>query len=309
VELRQLEYFVAVAEAAHFTRAAEALHVAQPSLSQQIRSLERDLGAPLFERTSRRVRLTAAGESLLPHARRALAAAEDARRAVREQTATPSGVVTLGTTPTVGAYLLPPWLAKFSAAYPRVEVRLHEEGALALETDLDRGAIDLAVITLPPRHPALQAAVLLVEELALGVAPDHPFAGRQEIALAEARDEPFILYREGYGLRDSVLSACHAAGFRPRVVLDGGETETVLRLCAAGLGVTLVPPLALDGSTGRPCPVRLLPPAPRRTLGLAWRNERYLSRAARALRDDLLARAAENRPGDSGGGPDDGERA
>ena len=293
VELRQLHSFVTVAELGNFTRAAETLHVAQPSLSQQIRALERELGTALFERTSRRVRLTPAGESLLPHARRALAAVEDARHDLREQMAQPSGPVRLGATPTVAIHLLPDWLGAFNRSFPLVELRLLEGGALTLETELISGALDLAIVTLPTHHAGLQAAVIVEEELLLGVAPAHPFAGRGEVALAEAAREPFVLYREGYGLRESLLSACQQAGFRPRVVLDGGETETVLRLCAAGVGVTLVPPLALDGSPGRPAGVRLRPPAPRRTLGLAWRDERYLTRAPRALRDDLLRRAEE----------------
>jgi len=292
MELRQLRYFVAVAEIGHFTRAADALHVAQPSLSQQIRSLERELGVGLFERTSRRVRLTAAGESLLPHARRALAAVEDARHELREQLVAPTGPARLGTTPTVAIHLLPAWLAAFNQAFPRVEVQLLEGGALALETDLVNGSIDLAVVTLPLHHTFLETAIILDEELLLGVTADHALAQRAEVALAEAAEEPFVLYREGYGLRESVLDACRAAGFRPRVALDGGETETVLRLCAAGLGITLVPQLALDGSPGRPAGVRLAAPVPRRTLALAWRDARYLSRAARALRDDLIVRAS-----------------
>ena len=294
MELRQLQYFVSVAEQRNFTRAAELLHVAQPSLSQQIRALEREIGAALFERTSRSVRLTAAGESLLPHARRALAAVDDARHEIAEQAAAPSGVVRLGMTPTVAIHLLPAWLASFIHRFPAIEVRLFESGAVALEGDLVSGAIDLAVVTLPAQHASLQVRPIVEEELLLGVAPGHPFAAADTVRLDEAAEEPFVLYREGYGLRESVLSACHQAGFRPRVVLDGGETETVLRLCAAGIGVTLVPRLALDGRPDRPFGVRIRPRTPRRTLGLAWRDERYLSRAARILRDDLLDRSSDS---------------
>lgn len=289
MELRQLQYFVAVAESLHFTKAAAQLHVAQPALSQQIRALERELGAELFERTSRSVRLTAAGTSFLPHALRALAAVEDGRRELVEQSVEPTGLVRLGATPTAAAHLLRARLVAFTAAYPRVELRLREGGALALEEELQDGRIDLAVITLPPRRGDLETAALLEEELLLGVAPTHQLAGRHEVALSAVAEEPFVLYREGYGLRDAVLSVCHAAGFHPRVALDGGETETVLRLCAAGLGVTLVPPLALDGSSARPATLHLTPPTPRRVLGLAWRRERGLTRAARLLRDALLA--------------------
>ncbi|MGD9893995.1 MAG: LysR family transcriptional regulator [Dehalococcoidia bacterium] len=294
MELRQLEYFVRVAELRNFTRAAEQLHVAQPSLSQQIRALEREVGTALFERTSRSVRLTAAGASLLPYARRALAAVDDARQEIAEQVAAPSGVVRLGTTPTVAIHLLPSGLGSFIQEYPAIEVRLFEGGAVALEGDLVSGAIDLAVVTLPAHRASLQVRTIVEEELLLGVAPEHRFATRDAVGLDEAAGEPFVLYREGYGLRESVLSACHQAGFRPRVVLDGGETETVLRLCAAGLGVTLVPRLALDGSPDRPVGVRLHPPAPRRTLALAWRDDRYLSRAARVLRDHLLERWSDS---------------
>lgn len=288
MELRQLEYFVAVAETGHFTRAAERLHVAQTSLSQQVRALERELGVALFERTSRSVRLTADGGRLLPHARAALAAVASAIRELREQAESPSGPLWFGVTPTVAAHLLPARLASFRDSYPRVELRLSENGALALETELSAGNLDLAIITLPARHGSLQTAVLVEEELLLGMAPNHRFAGREEVALMEAAGEPFVLYREGYGLRQAVLEACRLAGFEPRIALDGGETETVLRLAAAGLGLTLVPTLALDGSPGRPWTVHLSSPTPRRTLALAWRSGRYLSRAARALREHLL---------------------
>lgn len=303
MELRQLEYFLAVAERRNFTRAAEALHVAQPSLSQQIRALEREIGMPLFERTSRSVRLTSAGERLLPHARRALAAVADARQELRDGLAVPAGPVRLGATPTVATHLLPEWLAGFAAAHLAIDLSLTEGGARGLEAELVNAAIDLAVITLPAHHPSLQTALILEEELLLGVAPGHPLATRESLAFSELAAEPFVLYREGYGLRESVLEACRLAGFRPRVALDGGETETVLRLCAAGLGVTLVPPIALDGSPNRPATVRLRPHAPRRRLGLAWRDERYLSAAVRAARDGLLhwvggADASGERPAD-----------
>lgn len=290
MELRHLQYFVAVAEERHFTRAAARLHVAQPALSQQIRVLERELGAPLFERTSRSVRLTPAGAALLPYARRVLATVEDARREVAEQSSEPVGSVRLGVTPTVAAHLLPRRLAAFRRRYPRVEVYLTEGGAVTLEQELAAGTLDLAVIRLPPRHHHLEVAVLLEEELLLGVSLAHPLAGRGAVALAEVADEPFVLYREGYGLRDAVLSACQIAGFQPRIALDGGETETVLRLCAAGLGVTLVPPIALQDAVLPPATVRLTEPVPRRVLGLAWRHERLLTRAQRALRDALLGR-------------------
>ena len=294
MELRQLEYFVAVARHQHFTRAATSVGVAQPSLSQQIMALEADLGTRLFDRRGRQVQLTDAGRTLLPYATRILALVDEARGGLTEHADLRRGRVTIGTTPTAGARLLPAALAAFNATYPGIELALCEAGSPTLVEALARGDLDLAIVILPVRRPALRVARLLTEEVVLAVATSHPLATAippEGLAPENLADERFILVREGYGLRRMTMDMCARAGFTPRVVLDGAEMDTVLGMVEAGLGVACLPRLALTGARHVAAP--LADPTMYRTLGLAWRQEPEPAGAARALRDHLLTLSSE----------------
>jgi DNA-binding transcriptional LysR family regulator len=287
MELHHLRYFEAVARHGHVTRAAQELHIAQPSLSKQIQSLEAELGVALFDRVGRRVELTAAGRLLLPYARRALREVSDARAALQQWSNLEQGQVALGAPPTVGAHLLPQALAAFHQRYPGIGLYLHEMGAARLAALLDEGAIDLAVVSVA--LPAFLSAELFSEALVVAVAEEHPLARQKTVRGADLADQPFILFPEGYELRSRTLQLCRAAGFEPRVVLDGGETDTVVRLVAAGLGVAVVPRLALEGGAGI-VGLDVADSALRRTLRLIWHPDRSLSPAAEALRVFLIER-------------------
>jgi DNA-binding transcriptional LysR family regulator len=295
LELRHLEAFVAVARHQHFTRAAAAVGVAQPSLSQQIMALESEIGARLFDRAGRRIRLTDAGQALLPYATRILALVEEARGALTEQTDLRRGRVTIGTTPSAGTRLLPAALASFHLRYPGIELRLREAGSPALIELLGAGDLDLAVVILPVRRPDLMVAQLLTEEVVLAVAPTHPLAASATgppLPPAALADQSFVLVHTGYGLRRMTLDLCDRAGFSPRVVLDGAEMDTVVGLVAAGLGVACLPRLALADAALVAVPID--DPHLRRTLGLAWRRQPDLHAAARALRDHIRALSTEH---------------
>jgi LysR family transcriptional activator of glutamate synthase operon len=285
MELHHLRYFEAVARHGHVTRAARELHIAQPSLSKQIHVLEGELGVVLFDRVGRRVELTEAGQLLLPYARRVLREVTEARTALQQWGSLEHGQVAIGAPPTVGAHVLPRALAAFHQLYPAIELRLHEMGAARLAALLEEGTIDLAVISVP--LPGLVSAELFSEELVVAVAHDHPLAQQRAIRSAELAAEQFILFPEGYELRSRTLQFCRAAGFEPQVALDGGETDTVMRLVAAGLGVALAPRLALEGVAGivglHVADVEL-----ERTLRLIWHPERSSSPAAEALRSFLI---------------------
>jgi DNA-binding transcriptional LysR family regulator len=287
MELHHLRYFEAVARHGHVTRAAQELHIAQPSLSKQIQSLEAELGIALFDRVGRRVELTAAGRLLLPYARRALREVADARTALQQWNSLEQGQVALGAPPTVGAHLLPRALAAFHERYPGIGLSLHEMGAARLASLLDEGAIDLAVVSVA--LPAFLSAELFSEDLVVAVAEGHPLAQQKAVRGADLADQPFILFPEGYELRGRTLQLCRAAGFEPQVVLDGGETDTVVRLVAAGLGVAVVPRLALEGGAGI-VGLDVIDSTLRRTLRLIWHPERSLSPAAEALRVFLIER-------------------
>lgn len=287
MELHHLRYFEAVARLGNVTRAAQELHIAQPSLSKQIQALEGELGTQLFDRVGRRIELTDAGRLLLPYVRRVLREVEAARAALRERADLTSGHVAIGAPPTIGARLLPDALAEFNSLHQNIELELHEAGSGPLVRQLLAGEVDLAVVPVPQAHTA--AIDLFTEELLIAVAPDHRLAKRGKIESSELAQEGFIMFPASYGLRDRTLQFWREAGLAPRVVLDGGEMATVLRLAAVGLGVALVPRLALDGSEGL-VGLSVRDVALRRTIGLCWDPERQLSPAAAALKSFLTER-------------------
>lgn len=285
MEMHQLAYFESVSRHLHFTRAAEELNVAQPSVSQQIRKLESELGAPLFHRMKPRVALTEAGKTFLPHARAVLRQLEEARVEVQELSGLAKGTLAVGAPPSVGTHLLPRALAAFSRRRPGIHLTFREGGSRTLVQLLEDGELDLAVVIQPIRHPVLETLPLLEEELLLAVPRAHPLAPtRRRVRLAELEHEPFVLLREGaYDLRDQTLAACRRVGFEPRVALDGCEMDSVLRFVGEGIGVAILPAMVLrelDPRSG-PRALRLQQPKLTRSLVLARRRDRYLSAAAR----------------------------
>lgn len=289
VELHHLRYFVSVARHRSFTRAAEENMVAQPSLSQQIRRLEAELGAPLFDRSRTPVRLTDAGEALLPHAEAILRQVEAARRAVEERIGLQTGRLVLGSLPMTGSRLLPRAITAYRERYPGIQVILREESTQRLTELAVAGETDLTLTTLPVGSPDLAWQPLLTEPILLALPPGHPLArngGAAECAvpLAAVAREPFLLMKPGYGFRDLVLAACHAAGFSPNIAFESAQIETLQAMVAAGLGVTLVPQMAADRSLSpSPVFVRIAGEPLTRTLALAWRRDRALPRSAHAF--------------------------
>jgi DNA-binding transcriptional LysR family regulator len=298
MEMHQLTYFESVSRHLHFTRAAEELNVAQPSVSQQIRKLETELGAPLFHRMKRRVALTEAGKTFLPHARAVLQRLEEARLEVQELSGMRKGTLGVGATPSVGTHLLPRAMAAFSRLHPGITLSFREAGSRTLVSLLEDGELDLAVVTQPIRHPALETLPLLEEDLLLAVPRQHPLAmSKGRVRLEQLSEEPFVLLREGaYDLRDQTLAACRRAGFEPLIALDGGEMDSALRFVAEGIGVAILPAMVLsevNRTDDAPVTVRSLQPRLTRSLVIARRRDRYLSAAAREF-TGVLERAARS---------------
>jgi DNA-binding transcriptional LysR family regulator len=287
-QLHQLEYFVAVAEDRHFTRAAERLHVAQPSVSAQIRQLERILGTPLFHRAPGKVTLTDAGELLLPLARRALADVAALVDEVTEVDSLRRGRVAIGATPSLSTTLLPAALGRFHHRYPGVALAVTEQGSEHLVAGLESGDLDMALAILPLHQPRLESVSLAVEELVVVTAPDHPLAARRRITIADLRQVPLVMFRDGYDLKAMTRRACQQAGFEPTVALEGGEMAGVLALVGAGLGAAIVPSIvaAAHPNLHR---LRVRSPSLRREIGLVHRGDRALSRAAATLASEITA--------------------
>jgi DNA-binding transcriptional LysR family regulator len=295
MQFQQLQYFVAVAETRHFTRAADLVHVAQPSLSQQIKALERELGADLFLRARGNITLTDAGEALLPLARRILADADTARHEVQELVQLRGGRVRLGATPSVCTGLLPDVLRAFHDRYPGIRLLIEEGGSHDLVRELARGALDLAlvVLPLPTPSPALTTVELLREDLVVVSSPDAPAPGgpgRRTVRVADLEGERLVMFRHGYDLRELTVAACRAEGFEPDFAVEGGEMDAVLGFVRAGLGVAVVPRMVATRS-GRGLRVTpLARPGLHRTIALAHRSDVAPPRAARELQRMLLER-------------------
>ncbi|HWD06123.1 MAG TPA: LysR substrate-binding domain-containing protein [Amycolatopsis sp.] len=289
MQLHQLTYFVAVAEHRHFTRAAEEVRVAQPSLSQQVRALEHSLGAPLFHRIRGNVTLTEAGEALLPIARRILADVENAHRAIRELDELDRGRVRLGAPPSLCTGLLPTMLAAFRRHYPGIQLELHESGSGDLRERLSEGALDLALLA-GSRNPGDQLSLtpLLLEELVVISRDDElsPHQGGARLSVRELADVPLVMFRRGYDVREATVNACRAAGFDPSFAIEGGEMDAVLELVRAGVGSAVVPS-TVAGDRFRM--TRFVPAAGMtRIVQLAYRADVGPTRAVRALRSAIV---------------------
>ncbi|MGO2151656.1 MAG: LysR family transcriptional regulator [Microbacterium gubbeenense] len=297
--LEQLRGFVEVARTGHFTRAAERLHLAQPSLSRQISALERALGVDLFHRARGNISLTAAGAHLLPIARRMLADAATAHAEMAELAGLTRGTARLGMTPTLGTSIVADVLAAYRERYPGVDIEVVERGSRTLINDLSEGRLDLALIVTTvssaPARAVLDREPLLTERLVAvtSAAGPDPFAGADAISLASLAAEPYVELADDYDLRTAMDAAFDAAGLQPPVAVTGAEMDAALTFAERGIGVTVVPAMVATGRPGLRT-TRLSDSALTRTISLARRGDMPLTHAAAALRDlirEVTARA------------------
>jgi Transcriptional regulator len=280
MEVHQLRYVVAVARTGNFSRAAKLCHVAQPSLSQQIQKLEKELGVRLFERHRTRTRLTAAGERFLPRAERVLHELEEARREAEHIHALVQGEVTVGVLPTIAPYFLPPVVTAFGKKYPGVTITMLEETTAALVGMMNRHEIDLALASLPIPDGQMEVQLLFEEELVLAIPRGHPLERRKSISAEDLEHLPFVLMREGHCLGDQVMRFCERNRFEPKVRSRSAQMETILALVEAGQGVSLIPAMARRRARGGAVYRSLRKPRPQRAVVAFWHRRRPLHRAA-----------------------------
>lgn len=281
MELYQLAYFVEVARQHNFTRAAERLHLAQPALSQQIQKLEAELGAELFVRGRRQTLLSAAGEAFYPRAQALLALADSAKQTVAEVAQLRRGRLVIATIPTLSACWLPPVIQLFRRAYPHVELMLREETSSGVAELVDQAVAELGFLQLPVTGEQFQVKALITEPFLVLLRRDHRLAGRKSLNLADLAGEPFVFYKGQ--VRAVTLAACRAAGFEPRIACESSELETVRALVTAGLGVALLPRLALPESLKQLAALPIRGPRLTRQLGMITRRDRVWSAAAKAF--------------------------
>ncbi len=253
MELRQLAHFQAVADERHFTRAAARMHLTQSSLSSSIRALERELGSDLFIRSTRQVELTEAGRTLLPVAKQMVAAAEDARDAVAAVRGLVRGKVAIGAIQSLSRIDIHGMVARFRRRHPAVTIRIHHAGAPELVRRTADGEIDLAFVDLPlgPRGDRVRPHTIASEMLQLAVAADDPLARRNRIRLRDLADRDFIEYRPDSSLRASIDHACQAVGLERHIVCEVDALPDLVELVALGVGMSLLPPGAVQMAGGR----------------------------------------------------------
>jgi LysR family hydrogen peroxide-inducible transcriptional activator len=295
--LRQLRYFEALARFGHFGHAAADCAVTQPALSMQIRDLEATLGVALFERTARQVRLTGFGEVLLRQARDILRAVDEIETLARASRGQPSGVLRLGVIPTVAPYLLPAIIQCLASSFPELEPSPRETVTPRLLEELLDGRLDAAIVALPVSEPALTELPLLDEHFVL-VRPARD-AGRPVPPREHLAQMRLLLLEEGHCFRDQALSFCAAGPGRPREILDGSTLSTLVRMVGAGIGVTLIPEMAVRFET-RSAEVtisRFPEPPPSRRIGMVWRRSSPLGPQLRQI-GEVVRAAAEALAGD-----------
>jgi LysR family hydrogen peroxide-inducible transcriptional activator len=290
MEVHQLRYFCAVVETGSFTRAAAREQVAQPSLSQQIMKLEEELGVRLFDRLGRSVRLTDLGQLFLPRARAILNEMRAAKQEVAEKQSSVAGPVSVGVIPTIAPYFLPARVATFARRYPEASITIVEDVTVRLLDRLRAGLDDLAILALPARGNDLECFPLRTERLFAILPKGHRLAGRRNLMMKELRDQPFLLLRDDHCFRDTAIEVCKRARLLPQVVFESGQFASILGMVAAGLGISIVPEMALEK---RPDCTSVLIADERasRTVGVVYLKGHFLSRAPLAFLDHLRSQA------------------
>jgi DNA-binding transcriptional LysR family regulator len=285
MNLRQLRYLVALADERHFTRAAAREHVAQPALSQQIRSLEAELGMTLVERTTRKVAMTQAGELLVARARRALAELDAAQAELASLAGVQAGRLSVGALHTMGPVDLSLLLATFHERHPAIELTVREQSSEELAAMLRDDEVDLAFLSVTERIQSRGLALrpLVSEELVVVLPAGHALAASERLRLRELSRESFISFREGARLRELLESAAARAGFVPRITLESNESRRIRSLVSRGLGVAILPRSDAAGPGAEVAVRDLVEPSLTRDITLASRAERRPSPAAEAF--------------------------
>ena len=272
ITLKQMRYFDALARHRHFGHAAEASAITQPALSMQIKELELALGAPLLERGARQIRLTAFGEAFLDRARAILQSVDELEDLARTASGKPAGRLRIGVIPTVAPYLLPAIIGRLGQHYPGLDLNLRETVTPKLLQELADGRLDTAIVALPVSEPGLAEVALFSEDFVLVRPPQD--AARPVPDAATLREMRLLLLEEGHCFRDQALSFCAIDSRRPRELMDGSSLATLVQMVAAGIGVTLIPEMAVPVETrsAQVAVTRFRAPGPSRTIGMVWRK-------------------------------------
>ena len=288
MNLRALQYFVKLSDLRHFSKAAEACFVSQPTLSTQIRKLEDELGVQLVERSPRKIMLTPVGEEIADRARTVLNEVNQIRAVARRAGDPADGNLRIGLFPTLAPYLLPHVIPTIRKQYPNLKLQLVEEKTEEIINMLQQGELDAALLALPINDDGLEMEILFEEPFVLALPGEHPLGSKSDITLKDLKGTELLLLDEGHCLRDHALEVCALAGAHERVDFHATSMETLRQMVAANVGITLMPILSVKppiAQTSNLVTKKFASPAPSRTIAMVWRNSSALSDFLRALAD------------------------
>lgn len=286
MNLRALQYFVKLSDLRHFSKAAEACFVSQPTLSTQVRKLEDELGVQLVERSPRKIMLTPVGEEIAERARLVLSDIDQIRAVARRAGDPADGNLRLGLFPTLAPYFLPHVIPTIREQYPNLRLQLAEEKTDDILKMLQQGELDAALLALPINVDGLDLKILFDEPFVLAVPGDHPLAAKSRITLKDLNGSELLLLEEGHCLREHALEVCALAGAHERVDFHATSMETLRQMVAANVGITLMPLLSVKppiAQTRNLVTIRFASPTPSRTIAMVWRNSSALADFLREL--------------------------
>lgn len=279
MELRQLRYFMEVAEREHVSEAALHLHIAQSAISRQIANLEAELGVQLFDRTGRNVKLTPIGKTFLDYTKVAMKAIEHAKKQVDEYIDPERGSIKIGFPTSLASNILPTVLTAFKKKHPKIAFQLRQGSYSFLIESVKNREIDVAFLgPVPSDDPDIKGDILFYEELYALVPKDHPLANRKSIYLTELKNDPFVLFPKGYMFEKLAIDGCKQAGFEPHVTSEGEDLDAIKGLVAAGMGITLLPESAFsEVNTTYTSKIAISNPQLSRTVGIITPKYRNLA--------------------------------
>lgn len=283
MEIRQLECFFETAKLKSFTKAAEALYIAQPAVSMAIKKLEKELGVTLFHRHDRSVRLTVEGERFFVHVQKIFDQIEEARLEMDELRGLERGEVKLGLPSMMGSFYFPNIIVAFKKAYPHLNISIVEDGTKQIQAYIENDEIDMGVIILDQTIENLEAIPIIEEEMVVCVPSSHLLAKKKEITYEELAQQSLVLFKEGYFQRDVVISRIDQLGLLPKIAFETNQISLTKSLTRKGLGVTLFLKMVIQDDQDL-IPLSLVPPITL-SLGLAWKKKTYLSKANQAFVD------------------------
>lgn len=284
MELKELEHFIAVVDYDGFSRAASNIYVSQPTLSKSIKKLEETLNVVLFERSTRRLELTDAGQLVYNKALKIINATEELKTSLDDLMHVPSGEIKIGIPPLIGTLFFPVIAKKFDQKYPQISLQLVEHGAKRIEYLVEDGNVDVGIVVLPVNDKKFDIIPFINEEFKLFVHKQHPLASRNIVRIDELADELFILFNREFSLHDLIINQCETqGGFRPKIAYESSQWDVIVELVGAELGITLLPKSTYSKMDSSTIATISIESPPMWELGIITKKDRYLSYAVRSL--------------------------